>query len=88
MFLKGVDGRLRGPGQARTPIRVTACVVAITAALAASGSAQMFGPAPPAAQQGAPPCMAEFVPLRQEAEKRAAKIKAAAEQACHGVTGS
>ncbi|HLN07912.1 MAG TPA: hypothetical protein VK281_02965 [Xanthobacteraceae bacterium] len=80
MFLKGVDGHLRGPGQAGTPIRVTACVVAITVALAASGSAQMFGPAPPAAQQGGPPCMAEFVPLRQEAEKRAAKIKAAAER--------
>jgi len=63
-----------------TPARVAPYAVAFAFALATSASAQMFGPAPapPAAQQG-PPCMAQFVPLRQEAEKRAAAIKAGAE---------
>jgi len=32
------------------------------------------------APQGAPPCMAEFAPLRAEAEKRAAAIKAGAQR--------
>lgn len=35
-------------------------------------------PAPQAAPQGGPPCMNDFGPLRQEAEKRAGLIKAAA----------
>jgi hypothetical protein len=40
-----------------------------------TGQGLLPGPAP---QQGVPPCMAEFAPLRSEAEKRAAAIKAAA----------
>lgn len=64
-----------------TPIRVAPFAIAALA-IATSASAQMFGPAmgPPPAQQGGPPCMAQFVPLRQEAEKRAAAIKAGAER--------
>lgn len=34
----------------------------------------------PGAGGGAPPCVGEFMPLRQEAEKRAAAIKAAADR--------
>jgi hypothetical protein len=81
-------------GHAMTLIRVAPYVIASALAVATSASAQMFGPAmgppgaqqfgppmgPPPAQQGAPPCMAEFVPLRQEAEKRAAAIKAGADR--------
>jgi hypothetical protein len=71
-----------------TPIRVAPFAAAsiaasmIASALATGASAQMFGPAmgPPPAQQGGPPCMTQFVPLRQEAEKRAAAIKAGAER--------
>lgn len=64
-----------------TPARMAPYVVAFAFAVATGASAQMFGPAgPPPAQQSAPPCMAQFMPLRQEAEKRAAAIKAGAER--------
>jgi hypothetical protein len=64
-----------------TPVRWAPCVVAFAFAVATGASAQMFGPAgPPPAQQSGPPCMAQFMPLRQEAEKRAAAIKAGAER--------
>lgn len=36
--------------------------------------------AAPGAQQGAPPCFNDFVPLRQEAERRAGAIQAAAKR--------
>jgi hypothetical protein len=36
--------------------------------------------APPGAPQGAPPCFREFLPLRDEAQKRGAAIKAAADR--------
>jgi hypothetical protein len=61
-------------------------LVILTALAAPGASAQMFtGPMPgqmaaPPPQQGVPPCMAEFVPLRQEAEKRAGAVKAGAER--------
>jgi hypothetical protein len=73
---------LNQKGHAMTPIRVAPYVIASALAVATSASAQMFGPpmGPPPAQQGAPPCMAQFVPLRQEAEKRAAAIKAGADR--------
>jgi hypothetical protein len=68
-----------------TLIRVAPLVI-LTALAAPGASAQMFtGPMPgqmaaPPPQQGMPPCMAEFVPLRQEAEKRAGAVKAGAER--------
>jgi hypothetical protein len=55
--------------------------------LTMSAAAQMLGPGmnmpgfntapPPQQQQQAPPCMNEFAPLRQEAEKRANALKVA-----------
>jgi hypothetical protein len=42
------------------------------------GPGMMQGVLPGQSQGQAPPCMAEFVPLRTEAEKRAAALKAAA----------
>jgi hypothetical protein len=71
-------------GEAMTLIRVAPLVI-LTALAAPGASAQMFtGPtgqmAAPPPQQGMPPCMAEFVPLRQEAEKRAGAVKAGAER--------
>lgn len=64
------------------PVRWATFVIASALTVATSASAQMFGPAmgPPPAQQSGPPCMAEFVPLRQDAEKRAAAIKAGADR--------
>jgi hypothetical protein len=66
--------------------RVATIAMLAALGMATQASAQMFGPgtpqfgAPPAAAppQGVPPCMAEFVPLRQEAEKRAQAIQAGA----------
>ena len=56
-------------------------------ALAPGAAAQMLGPgmpmpgaAPPPQQQQAPPCFKDFIPLRQEAEKRANTLRAAMEK--------
>lgn len=43
-----------------------------------AGPAPMQAAPPTGAPPGQPPCMSDFVPLRQEAEKRAGAIKAAA----------
>ena len=58
-----------------TLIRVAPLAVLAVFAFTGKTAAQMMMPA-----QGAPPCMAEFVPLRTEAEKRAAAIKAGADR--------
>ncbi len=62
-------------------ILVVAAVAACVFAPAAG--AQMLGPgmgAPGMGPQGAPPCIADFVPLRDEAQKRGMAIRAAAER--------
>ncbi len=64
--------------------RVAQVVVIAAIAMATEASAQMFGPgtpqfgAPPPQQQqqGPPPCLAQFAPLREDAQKRAQAIQA------------
>jgi hypothetical protein len=46
----------------------------------ASGPGGSFGAPPPQQRPQEPPCFKDFAPLRAEAEKRAAAIKAAAEK--------
>jgi hypothetical protein len=60
-----------------TLFRVAPLAVLAVLGFASEGRAQF---AMPGQQQGMPPCMAQFVPLRAEAEKRGAAIKAAAER--------
>ena len=68
----------------RVPIAAIATLMFVS--LAPGARAQMLGagmPMPGAApppQQQAPPCFAEFAPLRVEAEKRANTLKAAMEK--------
>ncbi|RTL48392.1 MAG: hypothetical protein EKK40_17980 [Bradyrhizobiaceae bacterium] len=60
------------------PVGGGAAPMRAPAAFPSGGAAPMgggFGP-PPAAAQGGQDCMAEFAPLKQEAEKRGAFIKA------------
>jgi hypothetical protein len=60
-----------------TLFRVAPLAVLAVLGFASEGRAQF---ATPGQQQGMPPCMAEFAPLRAEAEKRGAAIKAAAQK--------
>lgn len=72
-------------------IRTALVAVGASLALAGGSAAQMLGPgmmgpgmgfpsAAPAQPQQPPPCIAKFIPLRQEAEKRAGLIQAAAKR--------
>jgi hypothetical protein len=78
---------LRPEGNAMTPIRVAPLAALLILGFASEAAAQFtmtpqpgqFG-APPPQQQGAPACMADFAPLRAEAEKRASAIKAGADR--------
>ncbi len=60
-----------------TLIRVAPLAILAVLGFAIEARAQMTAP-PPAT--GMPPCMADFVPLRTEAEKRGLAIKTAAQQ--------
>src|SRR5262249_9688361 len=78
-------------GNAMTLLRVALLAVLGVFCLAGEGRAQFTMPGQqgvmpgqqgmmPGQQQGMPPCMAEFTPLRIEAEKRGAAIKTAAQK--------
>src|SRR5437016_3028269 len=64
-----------------THARVATLTLALFVGLSMEAGAQLImqGPfqAPAQPQQTMPPCMAEFLPLRNEAEKRAEKLKGA-----------
>jgi hypothetical protein len=59
----------------RRALFIAACMIPV----AATPAAAQFGP-PPQQQQQAPPCLAEFTKLRDEAQKKAAAIKVASER--------
>lgn len=64
-------------------LRAIGLAAAATCMLSLQAGAQMMGPGfgmPGAAPQSVPPCIANFVPLREEAQKRGLAIKAAAER--------
>ena len=68
-------------------IRLVPIAVIAVLGLTVSAAAQMMGPgmpmpgqAPPQQQQQAPPCFAEFKPLRDEAEKRGLALKTAVQK--------
>ena len=60
-----------------TLFRVAPLAVLAVLGFVSEGRAQF---AVPGQQQGVPPCMADFAPLRAEAEKRGAAIKTAAQK--------
>jgi hypothetical protein len=70
--------------------RIAAITTASLIALTLSAGAQMMGPGmmgpgmgsapPPPQQQQMPPCVKDFMPLRNEAEKRAGALKAVMEK--------
>lgn len=63
-----------------TRCRAVLLSAVLVLSLSSVAHAQMMGPGMPvpgAAPGGAPPCLADFVPLRDEAQKRAAALNAA-----------